>query len=181
MAAGPSCSTTSRRRITEEEEGERRIERQQPRPGIDGVIPSHALQEHAVGRSTRITLEDPMHRRTTRRAVALTAAAVGICLAAVPAVAQDEPIKLAYLTKHLDNPWFISETGGAQELADELGVELTIQDLQFDANLALTAMDTVISAGTDGIIMVVPEQQIGPAVMEKAAAANVPLVTVDDP
>ena len=89
-------------------------------------------------------------------------------------------VKIAYLTKHLDNPWFVSETGGAEELAGELGVDLTVQDLQFDANLALTAMDTVISAGTQGIIIVVPEQQIGPAVMEKAAAAGIPLIAVDD-
>jgi L-arabinose transport system substrate-binding protein len=52
--------------------------------------------------------------------------------------------------------------------------------LQFDANLALTAMDTVIGAGVDGILIVVPEQQIGPAVMQKAADAGIPLMTVDD-
>lgn len=96
--------------------------------------------------------------------------------------AQDgETIQIAYLTKHLDNPWFVNETGGAQALADQYGdVELTIQDLQFDANLALSAMDTVIGAGVDGIIIVVPEQQIGPAVMQKAADAGIPLMTVDD-
>lgn len=96
--------------------------------------------------------------------------------------AQDgETYQIAYLTKHLDNPWFVNETGGAQTLADQYGdLELTIQDLQFDANLALSAMDTVIGAGVDGIIIVVPEQQIGPAVMQKAADAGIPLMTVDD-
>lgn len=94
--------------------------------------------------------------------------------------AQEDVIQIAYLTKHLDNPWFVNETGGAQGLADQLGVELTIQDLQFDANLALSAMDTVIGAGVDGIIIVVPEQQIGPAVMQRAADAGIPIITVDD-
>jgi L-arabinose transport system substrate-binding protein len=114
------------------------------------------------------------------RRSASVAIAGAMLLAAIPVAAQDEPIKLAYLTKHLDNPWFVNETNGAQERADELGVDLTIQDLQFDANLALTAMDTVIADGTQGIIIVVPEQQIGPAVIEKAEAAGVPLVAVDD-
>jgi L-arabinose transport system substrate-binding protein len=117
-------------------------------------------------------------RRTTALVVAVAAA-----LAAAPVAAQDAqdaPIKMAYLTKHLDNPWFVNETNGARELADELGIDLTIQDLQFDANLALTAMDTVIADGTQGIIIVVPEQQIGPAVIEKARSAGVPLVAVDD-
>ncbi|MCC7445964.1 MAG: substrate-binding domain-containing protein [Anaerolineae bacterium] len=95
--------------------------------------------------------------------------------------AQDKKIRIAYLTKHLDNPWFVNETNGAKALAQKLGdVDLTIQDLQFDANLALSAMDTVIGAGTSGILIVVPEQKIGPAVMEKAATAKIPLMTVDD-
>lgn len=113
----------------------------------------------------------------------VAAIAAAAALTASPAIAQDadgETVKLAYLTKHLDNPWFVNETNGAQELADELGIDLTIQDLQFDANLALTAMDTVITDGAQGIIIVVPEQQIGPAVIAKAAEAGIPLIAVDD-
>jgi L-arabinose transport system substrate-binding protein len=118
----------------------------------------------------------------SRQIRALTALAITGALVAsgASAVVAQEPVKIAYLTKHLDNPWFVSETGGAEELAGKLNVDLTVQDLQFDANLALTAMDTVISAGTQGVIIVVPEQQIGPAVMEKAAAAGIPLIAVDD-
>ena len=124
-----------------------------------------------------------MRNVTSRKTAAMAAVSISVLLVAgAPVAAQDgEGLKVAYLTKHLDNPWFISETGGAKELATELGIDLTVQDLQFDANLALTAMDTVIAAGTQGIIMVVPEQQIGPAVMEKAVAANIPLIVVDDP
>mgnify|MGYP005849344281 CR=1 FL=1 len=100
---------------------------------------------------------------------------------ALNTTAQDDVIRIAYLTKHLDNPWFVNETAGARALAELYGdVELTVQDLQFDAGLALSAMDTVIGAGIDGIIIVVPEQQIGPAVMQKAADAGIPLMTVDD-
>lgn len=110
--------------------------------------------------------------------VVVLAAALSLTLTAT---AQNETIQIAYLTKHLDNPWFVNETAGAQALADKYGdLELTIQDLQFDANLALSAMDTVIGAGVDGILIVVPEQQIGPAVMQKAADAGIPLMTVDD-
>src|SRR6267143_1327272 len=50
-------------------------------------------------------------------------------------------------------------------MAATLGVKLTVQDLQFDANLALTAVDTVIGTGTKGIIIVVPDQKIGPSVI----------------
>jgi L-arabinose transport system substrate-binding protein len=88
--------------------------------------------------------------------------------------------KIAYLTKHLDNPWFIAESDGAKELAKKLNVDLTVQDLQFDSNLALSAMDAVIGSGTKGIAIVVPDQKIGPAVIDKAKAANIPLISVDD-
>jgi L-arabinose transport system substrate-binding protein len=89
-------------------------------------------------------------------------------------------IKVAFLTKHLDNPWFVNETGGAKQQAGKLGVKLTVQDLQFDANLALTAVDTVIGAGTKGIIIVVPDQKIGPSVISKARTAHIPIMAVDD-
>jgi len=104
-----------------------------------------------------------------------------LVLVLAPNMAQDDVIEIYYLTKHLDNPWFVNETQGAADLAEAYGdVELTIQDLQFDAGLALSAMDTAIGAGADGIIIVVPEQQIGPAVMQRAAEAGIPLLTVDD-
>lgn len=93
---------------------------------------------------------------------------------------QDDEIVIGYIVKHLDNPWFVAETGGAQELADLMGVELLIQDVQFDAGLALSTLDTYIGTGIDGLIIVVPEQQIGPAVMERAQEAGIPVIAVDD-
>jgi L-arabinose transport system substrate-binding protein len=109
-------------------------------------------------------------------AIALLLSACGSSNAA----ATPQTIKVAFLTKHLDNPWFVTETGGAKEQAAKLGVKLTVQDLQFDANLALTAVDTVIGAGTKGIIIVVPDQKIGPSVIAKAKAAHIPIMAVDD-
>jgi L-arabinose transport system substrate-binding protein len=93
---------------------------------------------------------------------------------------QDDEIVIGYIVKHLDNPWFVAETGGAQELADLMGVELLIQDVQFDAGLAISTLDTYIGTGIDGLIIVVPEQQIGPAVMDLAQEAGIPVIAVDD-
>src|SRR5262245_25524722 len=112
--------------------------------------------------------------------LALFALAVASMTLSVPVQAQDKPIKIGYVVKHLDNPWFVSETTGAKDLAKKMGVELTVQDVQFDSNLALSAMDTMIAAGVSGFLIVVPEQKLGPAVMEKAAKANLPLIAIDD-
>ncbi len=105
---------------------------------------------------------------------------VTLTVGAPVARANDQPIKIGYVVKHLDNPWFVSETGGAKDLAQKMGVDLTVQDVQFDTNLALSTMDTMISAGVQGFLIVVPEQKLGPAVMEKAAKANLPLIAIDD-
>ncbi len=94
--------------------------------------------------------------------------------------ATDKAISIAYLNKMGDNPWFVEEVAGAKAKADELGAEFFNQDLQFDSNLAMTAMDTYIGKGIDGIIIVVPDTKIGPAVIEKAKKAGIPLIAVDD-
>lgn len=101
-------------------------------------------------------------------------------LAPVAVQGQDDDLTIGYIVKHLDNPWFVAETGGAQELADKMGVELLIQDVQFDAGLALSTLDTFIGTGIDGLIIVVPEQEIGPAVLERAKEAGIPVIAVDD-
>src|SRR5512137_1959877 len=96
------------------------------------------------------------------------------------APAGDKKVAIAYLNKMGDNPWFVDEVAGAKAVADKLGVEFFNQDLQFDSNLAMTAMDTYIGKGVSGIIIVVPDTKIGPAVIEKAQKAGIPLIAVDD-
>ena len=56
-------------------------------------------------------------------------------------------------------------------------MNLTIQDVQLDPNLAMNAVDQAIGTGVNGIVIVVPDQTIGPAVLKKAAEAKIPVVT----
>jgi L-arabinose transport system substrate-binding protein len=119
-------------------------------------------------------------------------AVAALALAAGPAACGDddgggtasgaakEDLKFAYLSKQADVPYFVEQIGAAKAKAKELGVELTTQDLQLDTGLALDAMDTLISQGIDGIVIVVPDQKIGPAVIRKAEQADVPLIASDD-
>jgi len=91
-----------------------------------------------------------------------------------------DAISIAYINKMGDNPWFVEEVAGAQSRAEELGVEFFNQDVQFDSDMAMTALDTYIGQGISGIIIVVPDTKIGPAVIEKAQNAGIPLIAVDD-
>jgi L-arabinose transport system substrate-binding protein len=127
-------------------------------------------------------------RRGAVTAAALALAATGLAACgddddgggAAGGAAKKEDLKFAYLSKQADVPYFVEQLAAAKAKAKELGVELTTQDLQLDTGLALDAMDTLISQGVDGIVIVVPDQKIGPAVIRKAEQADVPLIASDD-
>lgn len=94
--------------------------------------------------------------------------------------ARAEGIKLGYINKMGDHPWFVAEVAGAKDEAAKQGVKISIQDVQFNADLALTTLDTMIGDGVKGIAIVVPDRALGPVVAEKAAKAGVKLIAVDD-
>lgn len=133
--------------------------------------------------------------RTTRRAVAaVAAAAAALTLAACDSgqgsdtpLAADETggetgtIELVYLQKQGDQQYFVDQADGAKAAAAELGdVTVTVVNLGTDSNKAISELDAAIARGMDGIIMVAPDQAIGPQVIEKAAAAGIPLLASDD-
>lgn len=105
-------------------------------------------------------------------------ALAGLCVLAAPAFAAGPNIY--YLNKLGDSVWFVDEVAGAKAEAAKVGASFTSQDLQSDANRAITAVDTAIGAGASGIVIVVPDQQIGPAVLKKAQDAGIPMIAVDD-
>ena len=66
-------------------------------------------------------------------------------------------------------------------MAKELGgVNLTVVNLGTDANKAISEVDAAIARKAQGIIIVAPDQAIGPQVVDKARAANVPIMASDD-
>jgi L-arabinose transport system substrate-binding protein len=79
-----------------------------------------------------------------------------------------------------DHPWFVAEVGGAKKTAEEAGATFVSQDVQFDANLTITTFDTMVGDGVKGIAIVVPDKALGPVIAQKAKAAGIPLVAVDD-
>ena len=110
-----------------------------------------------------------------RKLATLSAAAL-----LAPMAVQAEDIKIGYINKMGDHPWFVAEVAGAAEAAQEGGAEFVSQDVQFNADLTITTLDTMIGDGVDGIAIVVPDRALGPVVAARAAEAGVPLVAVDD-
>ncbi|SEP50431.1 L-arabinose transport system substrate-binding protein [Amycolatopsis saalfeldensis] len=89
-------------------------------------------------------------------------------------------ITLYYLQKQGDQQYFVEQAQGAQEKAKELGADLKVVNLGQDANKAITELDAAVAQGANGIAIVVPDQAIGPEVIDKAKSAGIPLVASDD-
>lgn len=89
-------------------------------------------------------------------------------------------ITIAYLQKQGDQQYFIDEANGAKAAAAKLGnVKIVTVNLGTDSNQAISAMSTEVGQQVDGIAIVVPDQKIGPEVIQ--GDGNIPLVASDDP
>jgi L-arabinose transport system substrate-binding protein len=118
-------------------------------------------------------MEETMNRPLTLLSVAAAAA-----LVAGSAAADD--VKIGYINKMGDHPWFVAEVAGAKAAAEAAGVGFASQDVQFNADLTITTFDTMVGDGVKGIAIVVPDKGLGPVIADKAKAAGVKLVAVDD-
>jgi L-arabinose transport system substrate-binding protein len=91
-------------------------------------------------------------------------------------------ITIAYLQKQGDQQYFVDEADGAKEEAAKLGnVKIHVVDLGTDSNKAISAMTTEVGQKVDGVAIVVPDQKIGPQVIDAANGAGIPIVASDDP
>lgn len=88
-------------------------------------------------------------------------------------------VKIGYLVKQPDEPWFQTEWQFAQKAADEKGFELIKLGVP-DGDKTLSAIDSLAANGAKGFVICTPDVRIGPAIVAKAKAANMKLMTVDD-
>lgn len=93
----------------------------------------------------------------------------------------DGPIEIAYLQKQGDQQYFVDQANGAKAAAEGLGdVTVTVANLGDDANKAISEVEAAIARGVKGIIIVVPDQAVGPQVISLAKEAGIPLIASDD-
>ncbi len=91
--------------------------------------------------------------------------------------AQNYEIGLAVST--LDNPFFVDLADGAEEAAEELGVNLTVVDAGDDAATQMSSVEDLVIQGMDLIaINPVDGDAIVPAI-EEADMMGIPIITVD--
>jgi L-arabinose transport system substrate-binding protein len=120
---------------------------------------------------------------TKRRQIpALFAGIIGAAIGTLPVWAAGDPLTIALIQKQGDQQYFVDEANGARDAAKKLGdVKVNVVNVSMDANAAISAMNVMIGQKIDGIAIVVPDQKIGPEVIDMAAQAKIPLVASDDP
>ncbi|MEM6528519.1 MAG: substrate-binding domain-containing protein, partial [Chloroflexota bacterium] len=98
-------------------------------------------------------------------------------------MAQDEDIVIGLITKTETNPFFVKMREGAQESADELGVELLTAAGQFDGDNAsqVTAIENMVAAGAQGILLVPSDTTAIIPSIEAARAEGVIVIALDTP
>ncbi len=118
-----------------------------------------------------------------KRSLPIAALSMGASLMVGMAIAHaaDKHITLAYIQKQGDQQYFVDEAQGAKDEGKKLGdVSVNVVNVSMDANAAISAMNVMIGQKVDGIIIVVPDQKIGPQVIEMARQAGIPIVASDD-
>jgi L-arabinose transport system substrate-binding protein len=96
--------------------------------------------------------------------------------------ATDGTLSLVYLQKQGDQQYFVDQADGAKAQAKEMGdVDLSVLNLGTDSNKAISEVEAAIARGVNGIIIVAPDQAIGPQVLAEAAEAGIPVLASDDP
>lgn len=90
-----------------------------------------------------------------------------------------DKVKIGFLVKQPEEPWFQNEWEFAQQAADKYGFEL-IKIGATEGEKVLSGIDTLATRGAQGFVICTPDVRLGPAIVAKAKSANLKLFTVDD-
>ena len=90
-----------------------------------------------------------------------------------------DKVKIAFLVKQPEEPWFQYEWKGADKAAAEFGFEVMKLGVP-DGEKTLSVIDTIATAGAQGFVICTPDVRLGPAIMNKAKQKGLKVVTVDD-
>lgn len=91
----------------------------------------------------------------------------------------DEKIKIGFLVKQPEEPWFQTEWTFADKAGADYGFEV-IKIAVPDGEKTLNAIDTIAASGAKGFVICTPDPKLGSAIMAKAKGYDLKVITVDD-
>lgn len=111
-------------------------------------------------------------------AAAVTALVVGVLSFLTPDSSSDRP-QLGMSVSTLNNPFFLQMQDGAEEAAEEAGVDLVVTDAQDDPSQQADQIQNFVSTGVDTMVInPVDSDAAGPPV-RRANDAGIPVVAAD--
>jgi L-arabinose transport system substrate-binding protein len=93
--------------------------------------------------------------------------------------AEKSKIKIGFLVKQPEEPWFQTEWKFAEQAAIDHGFEL-IKIGAVDGEKTLAAIDNLAANGAKGFVICTPDVRLGPAIKAKAHSYGMKLMAVDD-
>lgn len=87
--------------------------------------------------------------------------------------------KIGFSISTLNNPFFVTLSDGAESLAKEKGVGITVIDAQDDASKQASDIEDLIQQGVDLLLINPVDSAAVASSVESANAAGIPVITVD--
>ncbi|MGV8920054.1 MAG: substrate-binding domain-containing protein [Pseudomonas sp.] len=109
----------------------------------------------------------------------LCCVAVATAIMGFGTAASAETVKIGFLVKQAEEPWFQTEWQFAEKAAKDKGFEL-IKIAVPDGEKTLTAIDSLAANGAKGFVICPPDVSLGPAIVAKAKANGLKVMVVDD-
>ncbi|GGJ88077.1 substrate-binding domain-containing protein [Pseudomonas matsuisoli] len=116
-------------------------------------------------------------RRIANRLLCSTALAVGLAGFSAGTVAEE--VKIGFLVKQPEEPWFQTEWAYAEKAGKEKG--FTVLKIAVpDGEKTLAAIDSLAANGAKGFVICTPDVALGPAIVAKAELNDLKVMAVDD-
>jgi L-arabinose transport system substrate-binding protein len=93
--------------------------------------------------------------------------------------AHEPAIKIGFVVKQPEEPWFQSEWHFAEQAAAQYGFKL-IKIGAVDGERVLAAIDNLAAQGAQGLVICTPDVHLGPAIVARTQVHGMKLLSVDD-
>lgn len=90
-----------------------------------------------------------------------------------------EKVKIGFVVKQPEEPWFQDEWKFARKAGEEAGFDV-VEIGASDGEQLMSAIDNLAAQGAEGFVVCTPDVNLGPAIVARAAAAGLKVMTVDD-
>ena len=104
---------------------------------------------------------------------------IGALLPLIQTTLRADDVKIGFVVKQPEEPWFQDEWRFAEQAAKEKNFTVVKIGAE-NGEKVMSAIDNLASQQAQGFIICVPDVKLGPAVVAKATADHLKLMTVDD-